>query len=376
MALKTKINKWLSKGIITQEQEEAILNYEKSAKSSLSWSLYGFLILAAFSVGLGVVSLIAANWQFIPDYIKLTGYFLFLSCVGLPILNTKIIKKSPLLFEVFLIFFMLLCLGGIGLISQIYNVKGEVHSALFLWSVITSGVMAVSRGKAVMHIWLIGLYAGFISWGMHNKDLDFQVVALSCFLVSVLFSMLFHNQKIVKIFPTLLSKRKAFEEWAVFYGFLSLIVFNLLSVLGETEVSLLEISFIGSLEILTFLAIAFSNYKTTQKYLLALILSVVFLFFLVPSQYTENRLILVNTIFSVMIFSLSAFFFITLEKRRLFVLCIVATIIRLIFFYIEIFTSLTVTGLMLVLLGLIIVFLIRLLDKNKEDIKKWIASLE
>ena len=376
MALKTKINKWLSKGIITQEQGEAILNYEKSAKSSLSWSLYGFLILAAFSVGLGVVSLIAANWQFIPDYIKLTGYFLFLSCVGLPILNTKIIKKSPLLFEVFLIFFMLLCLGGIGLISQIYNIKGEVHSALFLWSVITSGVMAVSRGKAAMHIWLIGLYAGFISWGMHNKDLDFQVVVLSCFLASVLFSMLFHNQKIAKILPTLLSKRKAFEEWAVFYGFLSLIVFNLLSVLGETEVSLLEISFIGSLEILTFLAIAFSNYKTTQKYLLALILSVIFLFFLVPSQYAENRLILVNTIFSVMIFSLSAFFFITLEKRRLFVLCIVATIIRLIFFYIEIFTSLTVTGLMLVLLGLIIVFLIRLFDKNKEDIKKWIESLE
>ena len=376
MALKNKIKKWLSKGLITQEQGEAILDYEKSAKSGLSWSLYGFLILAAFSVSLGIISLIAANWQFIPDSIKLTGYFFFLGCMGLPILNTKIIKKSPLLFEVFLIFFMILCLGGIGLISQIYNLKGEVHSALFLWTAITSGVMAVSQKKAAMHIWLIGLYSGFISWGTHSKDLDAQTVVLCCFLASVFFSMLFYNQKIVKLLPALLPKRKALEEWAVFYGFASLIYFNFHFVSGEAKIPLPGIFFVGSLEILTFLAIAFSNYKTTQKYLSALILSVIFLFFLVPFQYTENRLILVNTIFSVMVFSLSAFFFITLEKRRLFVLCIVAIIVRLIFFYMAVFKSLTVTGLMLVLLGLIIVFFIRLFDKNKETINKWIESLE
>lgn len=376
MTLKTKIKKWLSAGLISQKQGEAILDYEKSTKTKLSWNLYGFLILAAFSVGLGLISLIAANWQFIPVYIKLTGYFFFLGCLGISLLIAKVIKKSLLLFEVLLIFFMLLCLGGIGLISQIYNLKGEAYNALFLWSLITSSVMSVSQRKAAMHIWLIGLYTGFIIWGIHNKDLGFQVIMLACFLVSLFFSMLFHNQKIAKILPALLSKRKAFEEWAIFFGFASLMILNVHFFSSDTKISLFKISCIGFLEILTFLAIVFSNYKTTQKYLLAIILSVIFLFFLLPSQYTENRLMLVNTIFSIMIFSLSAFFFITLEKRKLFVLCIVAIIIRLIFFYIEIFTSLTITGLMLISLGLIIMFFIRLFDKNKENIKKWIGSLE
>ena len=68
---------WVSHGLITNEQAKKISLHE-NAKPGSSWVLYGFLILGAMIVGIGIVSVIAANWKYIPDALKLSIDFLFL----------------------------------------------------------------------------------------------------------------------------------------------------------------------------------------------------------------------------------------------------------------------------------------------------------
>ena len=132
MSIQNKTKRWLKEGLITEEQKVAILQYEKSSKPHLSYSLYGFLVVAVVSASLGLIALIAANWRIIPSFVKLTLYFVSLGGLSFYAIKTyKISHKSQFWFEGLLLFFMLFCLAGIGLIAQIYNIKGEAHHTLF-----------------------------------------------------------------------------------------------------------------------------------------------------------------------------------------------------------------------------------------------------
>ena len=378
MLLKNKIKKWISEGFINAEQGEAILSYENASKSnSSSWILYGFLMVAVFSTGLGLIALIAANWRIIPPFLKLAGYFLLLGSTAFFTLKFKFdsqnTKQNKVWFEPLLVFFMILCLAGIGLISQIYNIKGESYQALLFWSLITSGLMILSRKGLTMYIWLGGLYMALIGWLLEIVDdsLYFKITLLHPLFFLVL-AMLFHNKKLITAVPGLLSKRKVLEEWALFTSFISLAFFHVSSYQMGFSVS--EFFFLGLLFLGSVGSIFLSDYKKIQKYLLSSILCLFFLFYFFLFSLKLNSLVLMA--FSSLVLALFAFFFATLKKINLFMFFVVALILRILFFYINIFKSLTWTGLILLVLGFIIVLSIQFVKKNKEELTQWLESLE
>ncbi len=66
--LEKKTGAWVDNGIICPEQPKQILDFEDAAGKS-RWSrvgLYGFPILGGCVMAVGVISLIAANWEGIP----------------------------------------------------------------------------------------------------------------------------------------------------------------------------------------------------------------------------------------------------------------------------------------------------------------------
>ncbi len=379
MSLKNKVSKWLSEGLITQKQVEAILDYEKTSKfTSSAYVLYGFLIVAVFSVSLGVIALIAANWPAIPAFVKLAGYFLILWSVGFFALKIKMKDNQGLKisfwFEPLLIFFMILCLAGIGLISQIYNIKGESYQALFFWSFITCGLMVLSRKSLTMYIWLTGLYMACIGYVTNNWDehLYFKATALHPLLFFSC-AMLFHNRKLLKVFPALVFKRSTLEEWTVFTGFISLaflhaVAHQKMSVFGFESVLVFLLG-LGA-----FLSVALSDYKKIQKHILIYMLFLFFIFYFLAFSFKLNNLTLM--ILSVLILALIAFFFATLKKINLFMFFVFALILRILFFYISVFKSLTLTGLILILMGAFIVGAISIVKKNKQKLLKWLEQLE
>lgn len=376
MLLKNKIRKWLSEGLITKEQGEAILNYEKTSKFTSSyWIVYGFLLVAAFSAGFGIIALIAANWRTIPNFLKLFVYFLILSSVGFSALkiNARKSEGAYIWFEVLLIFFMILCMSGIGLISQIYNIKGESYQVLFFWSFITCGLMALSRESLTMYIWLTGVYMACIGWmiDVYDESVVFKVVLLSP-LLFLSCSMLFHNRQVIKTFPVLMFKRRTLEEWTILTGVISLVFFHVpLNQIGIFAFEVFLVCLLG----LTVLATVFvSDYKKIQKYLLTCMLFLFFLCYFANFSIKLNSLVLM--IFSSLMLALSAFYFATLKKRKLFMFFVFALIIRMLFFYISVFKSLTLTGLILVFMSIIIVIIIQFVRKNKEKLTQWLDRLE
>ena len=366
--LKSKVDKWLSEGLISHKQKEDILNYEKTSKGG-SWILYGFLIVAVFSASLGVIALIAANWRAIPPFVKLISYFMVLGAVG----QLALKQKPKAMFELLLIFFMILCLAGIGLISQIYNIEGESYKALFFWSVITAGLMACSRTELSMYLWLGGLYMACIGWltSMDNDSLFFKTLLLHPLLFFSL-AMLLYNKKIRQTFPLLTIKRKTIEEWAVFTGFISLI--GLHFVPSNLKTAFFEPAILLFISLLVFTSVFLSAYKKIQKHLLTGILLLFFLFYFLAFSTKLNSLVLM--IFSSLMLALCAFFFATLKKQKLFMLFITAMILRILFFYINLFKSLAFTGFILVLMSFIIVVGVQVLKKNKAKLRCWMEQWE
>ena len=372
--LKNKLKKWLSKGLITPAQEKAILKYEKNSGINSLWSLYGFLLVSACSISFGIAALIAANWHFIPVYAKLTGYFVFLSGTAFLALKIKIKNKSALWFEILVVVFMILCQVGIGLIAQIYHLEGESYQALFLWTFITSGLMMSSSKKFTINLWLIGLYIALISW--KEPPIELKIDCLIP-LVFFLLAMAFHNRKIAEAFPFLLSKRKVFETWAVFTGLISLVSLNSFNFFENKTISLFlwEYCLLFAMGLILFLTVIFSDYKKIQKILLSYILILFFIFFLFIADVSQ-KLTLLNMSLSVLILILASFLSLTFERSGLFMLFIVSAIARVFFFYMETYKNLTLTGFILILTGLIIIFMFQLFRKNKEQFKQWIGQLE
>ena len=73
-----KLDQWQQAGLLSSAQHDAILAFEAKQPSRSSWWLYSLMILGAVIIGLGIISLIAANWADIPDVLKLGVDFLLL----------------------------------------------------------------------------------------------------------------------------------------------------------------------------------------------------------------------------------------------------------------------------------------------------------
>ena len=108
--LESGLKEWVSLGLIGVDQAQQIRQHE-AAKPESSWILSGLLLLGAIIVGIGVISLIAANWDQIPDALKLTGDFVLLIALAFGIVHSWDAKKL-IQFEVLLVTFLVFCLAS------------------------------------------------------------------------------------------------------------------------------------------------------------------------------------------------------------------------------------------------------------------------
>ncbi len=175
-SLKNKFERWRDAGLVTAEQADAILAFEKTRKSGkLVKDLTNVGILAII---LGLASLVASNWNMIPDAAKLIGHFGI--CGALAALMLKIDgEKHPvgkdacvlLLFGSFLTF--------IALIGQVFQLHGDLHVTLAFWlALCTPFVWFYGRSYTVMVPWLLVLLATIYMNMLEylDGDHDMQIV--------------------------------------------------------------------------------------------------------------------------------------------------------------------------------------------------------
>lgn len=129
---------------------------------------YWLMILAyfaAFLIGLGIIALVAANWEQIPNNVKLGG------AVSLMVVNASAVIlsmkfKKNILTQVLCGVFAALIMAVIGLIGQIFQLRSDVSGACLLWAVCAWPLFLIT--PRLLWLWIPLLFVGTKSFAIYN----------------------------------------------------------------------------------------------------------------------------------------------------------------------------------------------------------------
>jgi len=185
MSLTSKTTAWVQQGIISIQQQQDILAFERTHANKTFWNTA--FIFSGVLIGLGVCLLIAANWNVLPASVKLTGDFILLG--GLICATYYSMQKQHRgLRELFTIFSFLLIGGTIGLIGQVFQLSGGWNSFALTWALLGLPFVILSRSRFVNMGWLVLLIsAGKWEWVEHIFD-NLSSMALAVVVLHVLYA--------------------------------------------------------------------------------------------------------------------------------------------------------------------------------------------
>jgi len=361
------LKEWTSLNFISVDQADIIRQHE-AKKPESAWVLRSFLALGVLVISIGVISLIASNWSQIPDWLKISCDFILLISIGALIIKTFETEKF-VFFEALLLFFMMLCLASIGLISQIYHTSGEFYQALLLWSLITFPLILASRQILVPLIWASAFFIGFLDWFSLSPIFEADISAVSMlaplFCLSVTFiSSSFEEDSVLT---------SAFRLWTIFAG-LTAIVF---AETGLQPAIYTLTPYIPSYFLAGFIVFAVLTnikYKSLQKCLLLLTLAFFMISFNLSFVGINNYFM--HAAITILELAFMSIFWASLNERLLFQGFVFLLGLRFLFIYFQAFGGLANTGFGLVIYGVLIIGLALLWNKYRTKltdlVERWI----
>ncbi len=169
MSLKNKLNTWVQRSLITKEQQEKILTFERNSNSGFVAKTA--LIIAGLFIGLGICLIVAANWDDLPTLYKFAldfaGFGAFLYGAYYSFQN-----KRPHLKDMFLFLSFLMVGATIGLTAQTFNLSGGWSSFAFSWAMLSLPYVLLSRSFSFNFIWSFLLFSA-ISQDLLEKFFDY-----------------------------------------------------------------------------------------------------------------------------------------------------------------------------------------------------------
>lgn len=158
MSLLKKTTTWVEQQIITQEQKEKILAFERKNGNNTFWRTA--FIIAGVLIGFGICLLIAANWTVLPSAVKLIGDFALLAAAIFAI-YWSIQNQHKGLKELFTILAFLLVGGTIGLVGQVFQLSGGWNNFALAWALLGLPFVILSRSTFINMLWIILLLSTF-----------------------------------------------------------------------------------------------------------------------------------------------------------------------------------------------------------------------
>ena len=146
-----KLDKLVAAGIISAKQRQQILDFDKDKNAGFVSRL--IILLGIFTIGIGVVSIVASNWETISDAVKLTMMFAAIFGCG-AWAGTCYQKGAVDTAEKLLVGLFLLSAAAIGLIIQVYQLSGgKWYSVLAIWFLVTSPLLFAAKKTCVAQFW-------------------------------------------------------------------------------------------------------------------------------------------------------------------------------------------------------------------------------
>ncbi len=366
MNLQKKLAVWQQENLITREQGEKIAAFEKNGrKPVLSWAL---LALACFCILLGVVSVISANWQEIAPEYKLFLDFVLLIGTAAAVFKMYLSGRD-IWFEWLLLFFAGLILASIGLIAQIYQIQPEGLRGYLLWSVLAFPIMLFSRKIVLPLVWLpvfmLSLIDALNDMRFFERILEIlqKTFPFAISIAGILVFSFIYRLLAVHFRTRLAAQIKAMKFWLVFDISVLVIVmdFGAGDVFGSMLLSQLfdnyswaSVIVICGL-ILGTVGFGYFSYKYNYSRLLTCILAILLGFSLVYNALPENKDVLNIWGFLLSMSVLSCLVAYALIKSRMKLLNLSTALMALRFFivFLQVFGSLLMTGVGLIVCGVV-----------------------
>ncbi len=139
-----KIAEWHEAGLIDAGTRDRLLAHEAAhARPLLLWAVWG---IGALAIGLGLVSVIAANWEDIPGTIRLAVH-LALIAAALAVLfarEDRLAARSPWAVEALAFVAAALGLTFFGHLGQVYQTGSPLWQPLALWLVLFAPLLLLT----------------------------------------------------------------------------------------------------------------------------------------------------------------------------------------------------------------------------------------
>ena len=146
-------------GILSQEKAQEIqFFYKKDSDQSQNRLFAIFGVLGAILVGLGIILILAHNWDDLSRFTK-TAFAFAPLLVGQGFCAYALFKKpdSQAWKESAAAFLFFAVGASISLISQIYNIPGNVSSFILTWMLLCLPLVYIMRSSIVSLLYLVGI---------------------------------------------------------------------------------------------------------------------------------------------------------------------------------------------------------------------------
>ena len=162
-----KLKAWEAAGLIDSETAARIRAWEADhARPVALWAVFG---IAALAIGLGILSVVAANWDDIPGVVRLTVHFaLMIGIAGYLWLKGDALARQPWLHEGILFVFGALGMTFLGHVGQVYQTSSPLWQPLALWLALFAPLLLL-RGSSWLTAAMVVVTLVFTGW---NYALD------------------------------------------------------------------------------------------------------------------------------------------------------------------------------------------------------------
>lgn len=132
-----KISEWHNAGLIDAGARDRLLAYEAAhSRPLVLWAVWG---IGALAIGLGLVSVVAANWEDIPGLVRLAVHFALIGALIAALLaalfwrEARIAERSPWVVEALVFITAALGLAFFGHLGQVYQTSSPLWQPLAVW---------------------------------------------------------------------------------------------------------------------------------------------------------------------------------------------------------------------------------------------------
>jgi len=148
-----KLEKLVAAGIISPEQKSEILKFDDAVSGG--FVMKALSLLAIFTIGVGVISIVASNWEAISDGVKLFVMFAVLfGTAGGAVYYRQTGQTDKA--ENWLAGLFLFVGAAIGLVIQIYHLSGgKIHTPFGFWCLATLPLLFAAKKKNVAYFWVL-----------------------------------------------------------------------------------------------------------------------------------------------------------------------------------------------------------------------------